>query len=89
MSASSQVVACDLAEGAALLDLSSNIYYSLNEVGTEVWSGLESPCRVSELEAKVRSKFDVGNADVERDILEMLIDMNRAGLISISDGSPA
>ncbi len=84
VSASEQVVACQLAEGAALLDMTTNTYYSLNDVGAEIWSGLAAPKQVHQLSAIVRAKFDVGDADVESDILDVLADMDQAGLVSIS-----
>ncbi|TGV81338.1 PqqD family protein, partial [Mesorhizobium sp. M00.F.Ca.ET.158.01.1.1] len=37
VSATKDAVACEFGEGLALLNLKSNIYYSLNGVGAFIW----------------------------------------------------
>jgi hypothetical protein len=83
------VVVSELADGAALLDLDKNIYYGLNEVAAQIWTEIQDAKRVGELEETVKSKFDAGGADVVNDIVEMLTDMNKAGLISVDNAPPA
>ena len=38
IAAEEQVISCELAGGAALLDLRSGTYFGLNEIGSEIWA---------------------------------------------------
>ncbi|MCX7646474.1 MAG: PqqD family protein [Rhodobacteraceae bacterium] len=52
-------VACAFGDGIAILDLRSNLYFSLNAVGAEVWHRLAVPQTEGELVAHVAARFGV------------------------------
>ena len=82
-----EVVACELGSGAALLNLRSSIYYNLNEVGAFIWQRLEQTTSIENLCEDVRGSFDVGPEQCRKDVLALLSEMQRLGLIEVA--SPA
>lgn len=85
VTASEDVVACDLADGAALLDLRSSTYFTLNEVGSQVWGLIREPKPVSEVGEALLKRYDVDPARCRQDLVVLLQQLADAGLINISD----
>ena len=85
VAASEDVVACDLADGAALLDLKSSTYFTLNEVGSQVWGLIREPMPVSEVGEALLMRYDVDPARCRQDLVALLQQLADAGLINISD----
>ncbi len=83
-SARSSVVASELSNGSALLDMSAGKYYSLNVVGTHVWKDIQSPSSLQSLVVSVVEKFDVGVDDCRRDIAGLLTSLIGAGLVEVT-----
>lgn len=84
--AEEEVVACDLEGGAALLDLRSSTYFSLNPVAAVVWQTLATPVSADHLVEEVLKAFDAPRATIEGDIDAVLGDLSRLKLISTQDG---
>jgi hypothetical protein len=80
-------VSCDLAGGAALLNLSSNVYFTLNEVGSVVWNLIKEPRPLSEVRDEIVARYDVEPARCYDDLVAMLDRLADAGLITITNGS--
>jgi hypothetical protein len=74
-----------LAGGAALLDLRSATYFSVNPVGAYVWELLGSPVAVSEVHAALRARYDVPPDVCFADLMSLLSELANAGLIRIAD----
>lgn len=81
ISASADVVDCELGAGAAMLNLQSNIYYSLNEVGAFVWSELARPVDFAQLCRRVEEEFDADPARIEQDLAALVCQLDAAGLV--------
>lgn len=76
-----EVVGCTLAEGSALLDLKSYVYYSLNEVGAFVWEALGEPVRFDQLIDRVAAEFDAPRERIAADVGQLVGQLERAGLV--------
>ncbi|MCU0912246.1 MAG: PqqD family protein [Rhodobacteraceae bacterium] len=74
-------VSCPYGEGVAILDLRSNVYFSLNAVGAEVWSQLDRPVARSDLVAHVSGRFAVTPEVCAPDIDGLLDALAGHGLI--------
>ena len=85
IAAGEDVVACDLADGAALLDLRSSTYFTLNEVGSQVWGLIREPKQVSEVGDALLMRYDVDPTRCRQDLVALLQQLADAGLINISD----
>ncbi|MDB6454802.1 PqqD family protein [Falsirhodobacter sp. 20TX0035] len=74
-------VACDVDGGLAILNLKTNLYFGLDEVGAEVWGLLKEPTSVPELAQSIASNFEVSQAECENDISRLLDEMAQNGLV--------
>ncbi|MFO6448771.1 PqqD family protein [Erythrobacter sp. NE805] len=85
-----EVVGCTLGEGSALLNLRTNIYYSLNAVGAFVWDRLVEAgaerVTFAALVAAVREAYDAPVDVVEADIARLVTDLEAAGLVRCTRG---
>ncbi len=77
------VVCKPVSEGAVLLHTESEVYYSLNEVGRQIWDLLPPACRdTAELAAELQRKYpEVELADLRKDIAELLQSLSDEGLV--------
>lgn len=53
------VVSSDLADGAALLDLRSSMYFSVNPVGRFMWDVMQQPASIDDIAGRVAAEFGV------------------------------
>lgn len=71
-------------EGEALLvDLASGRFFGLDPVGTFVWEGIEEEVPVADLVERVTAEFRVDAGRAERDLLALLGDLARRGLVEV------
>ena len=78
-------VSCDLNGEAAILQLSSGLYFGLNEVGARVWELITDPIRVNDLKDVLLGEFEIDEATCEADLFELLVEMAEAGLIEVKE----
>lgn len=74
-------VSCPYGEGVAILDLRSNVYFSLNAVGAAIWSRLDRPAARDDLVAHVAAQFAVAPEACAADIAGLLDTLAGHGLI--------
>ncbi|GAA0645152.1 hypothetical protein GCM10009424_21210 [Sphingomonas ursincola] len=78
-----KVVACDLGDGKALLNLTTNRYFRLNESGKVAWAAIEQGATRDDIVNKIMERFEV---DVDRcvaDVIAILNAFSKAGLVEI------
>lgn len=78
---SSRQVSCDLNGETAILNLDEAVYFGLQGVGAEIWTALETPQSLADLNRVVCAAFDVDPARCEVDIVKFLAQMQAAGLV--------
>ena len=83
IAAGEEVVSCDLAGGAALLDLRSSTYFTLNEVASAVWGLIKEPKAVSDIRDSLVARYEVDAARCYDDLVALLRQLADAGLIKI------
>jgi len=81
--AAKEQVSCLLDEESAILNMKNSVYYGMNSVGTRIWNLLKQPRSVGELRDAVVDEYDVEPERCERDLLELLEQMRREGLIEV------
>jgi len=52
-------VSCDLAGEAAILNITSGVYYGLDPVGARIWSLMQQPRQVSAIQSAIMEEYDV------------------------------
>ena len=72
-----------------LLDLASEQYFGLDEVGARVWALLNEGRAVGEVADTLLQEYEVERAALESDIDELLSSLLEAGLISTDQADPA
>jgi hypothetical protein len=87
ISSDEETVSCDLAGGAALLDLRSGTYFSVNAVGAYVWSLLRAPMAVSDIHGALTARYDVEPDQCYADLIALLQELSDAGLIRVANGA--
>jgi len=76
-------VSADLSGEAAILNLKTSTYFGLNTVGASIWKLVQEPKTVSQIRDVIIREYDVEPDRCEHDILELLQDLSKHGLIEI------
>jgi Coenzyme PQQ synthesis protein D (PqqD) len=66
---------------SVLLDLRSQKYFGLNEVGTRAWLLLEETGDAAAVRARLAQEFDVATDQLERDLEALFERLLEAGLV--------
>lgn len=69
---------------AVLLNLGSESYFGLNEVGTRIWSLLAENTQLQNAFDILCAEYDVEPAKLEADLLALVDEMAKAGLVQVS-----
>jgi hypothetical protein len=77
-------VAADVAGETVLMSLERSRCYGLGDIGSEVWSKLVSPVRVSDLIEEFSGRYEAAPGVIERDVLQLLNQLADEGLIKVS-----
>ncbi|RVD16044.1 PqqD family protein [Mesorhizobium sp. M4B.F.Ca.ET.017.02.2.1] len=80
VTATSDAVACEFGSGLALLNLRSNIYYSLNSVGAYIWELIQEPRPIADIRTAVQTRYDVDPERCKADVDGLLKGLAEAGL---------
>jgi Coenzyme PQQ synthesis protein D (PqqD) len=76
-------VSCDLAGEAAILNVKSGMHYGLDPVGARIWSLMQEPRPVSEIQSAITSEYDVEPERCALDLNELLQKLLAEGLIEV------
>ncbi|MBZ5659092.1 MAG: PqqD family peptide modification chaperone [Acidobacteriia bacterium] len=82
-------VSCDLAGEAAILNIKNGVYYGLDPVGARIWSLMQEPRAVSDIQNTITGEYDVEPERCARDLTELLEKLLAEGLIEVKDSSAA
>lgn len=82
-------VSRDLDGEAAVLNLSTGMYYGLNSVGARIWGLLGEPKTVIEILDALLTEYDVDATRCQSDLVRILNELAEAGLIEVkNEGAP-
>jgi hypothetical protein len=76
-------VSCDLAGEVVILNLANGVYYGLNAVGARIWSWLEEPRSVEEIQKALLEEYDIDPLVCETQLLALLNDLAANGLVDV------
>lgn len=74
-----------LAGEVVILDVAKGEYFGLANVGTLIWTMLQTPHRVFEIVDRIVSEYDVGRETAEDDLQALLADLAERGLVDLDD----
>ena len=78
---SKDVLFQEVAGETVLLDLGSEAYFGLDEVGTRIWSLLNDGRNSAEMVAALLEEYDVEREVLEQDVQDLLASLVEAGLV--------
>lgn len=79
---SPECVSCTVENGIAILDLRSNTYFSLDDVGASIWNRMAIPASLEDLTDVISAEYAVAPEECRPDIADLLDDMLGHGLIT-------
>ena len=74
-----------LEEEVVLLNLDSGMYYGLEPVGARIWKLIENPQSLATVIAQVEREFDVEHSRVESDVLGLVGELQKSGLVTVEN----
>ncbi len=78
-------VGADLGEEIILLHLENGQYFGLEDVGARIWSLMERPTAVSEIERILLEEYDIEPDRCHEEVLQLLSDLIDNGLVEVSE----
>lgn len=76
----------ELKSEGVILSLTNGRYYGVNEVGACIWQAVQNPASLSEIEEKIKERFDeVDDATCRQEIMTFLEQMSKENLINVID----
>jgi hypothetical protein len=79
-------VACELGDEAAILNLTTGVYYGLDPVGARIWKMLGGPTTVADIRDALLRTYDVEAEQCERDLAAILEKLAAEGLVELRAG---
>lgn len=88
---SPEVLFRELDGEAVMLDLETERYYGLDEVGTRIWELFAEHGETEVVIAQMLAEYEVEEEQLRRDLAQLLSELAEAGLVQFEeeDGSPA
>ena len=84
--ANTDLLCCELTEGAVILDLNSGVYYGLDGVGTFIWNLIQQPRSISSIVSAVLEEYLVDGERCRQDLNKLLLEMVQLKLIEVRNG---
>lgn len=85
ISARPTVIAQDLAGESVLLDLETEQYFGLDDVGTRIWQTLTEKDSIQSAIAALLEEYDVEPEQLQQDVKNLIQELLANGLVEISD----
>ena len=82
-------LSADIGEECVILNSTKGAYYGLERHGVLVWHLIQQPRRIAELRDAILDEFEVESARCERDLMELLTELQEEGLIKLRRHSTA
>lgn len=83
--ASRELVDCDLHGETAILNLETEVYYGLDEIGTRIWNLIRQPRRLSEIRTALLEEYDVDPEECDTCVRRFLESLQEAGLVTATE----
>lgn len=82
-------MSCDLNGEAAILQLSSGLYFGLDEVGARIWQLLQEPTTPDDVVRDLLEEYEVEASACRADVTNLLAEMIDVGIVETVDENGA
>ncbi len=83
ISAHPEQLSSDLDGETILLQMSSGLYYGLNEMGAAIWEMIQSPMTFQDIQSKLLDAYEVSAEVCQQEVEKLLTDLHAADLIEV------
>ncbi|MBW4668550.1 MAG: PqqD family peptide modification chaperone [Cyanomargarita calcarea GSE-NOS-MK-12-04C] len=83
--AANEQIFSDIGGEAVILNLQTGIYHGLNEVGARIWTLIQEPKGVLDIQQTLLQEYEVESSSCLIDILALLEELQAVGLIEVRD----
>lgn len=83
---SSEILTQEVGGETVILDLKTESYFGLDEVGTRIWQLLQQEKDTQNITETMLDEYDVEEKQLEKDIQNLLTKLNEAGIITFDSG---
>ena len=83
--AEQEVIFTELDNDAVLLNLTTKMYYTLNETGLRIWQLAENDLTVEEISEKLQEEFDVTPEKAKESVLNLITELISENLVRVVD----
>lgn len=87
--ATKQQVSSDLGDDTVILNLKTGIYHGLDAVGARIWHLIQESRTITDILDTLLAEYDVEPDRCERELVALLQKLADAGLIEVSNETPA
>lgn len=70
---------------SVILQLTTGVYFGVNEVGSRIWQLIKAPHRISALVQELKTEFNVEQDELESDVTKFIQQLLTADLAEICD----
>jgi hypothetical protein len=71
------------------LNIATDSYVALDEIGRRIWDLLESPRRIADLTRELSDEFEGKRDEIAADVLTFLKELEREGMVTVVGRPPA
>jgi hypothetical protein len=81
--AHNEVISAELGTEISLLNVTTGVYYTLNDVGASIWRLVLQETTVSQITSNLLEVYDVDEQRCQRDVIRIVQDLHEHGLIVV------
>ena len=81
---SSDILTQEVSGETVILDLNSESYFGLDEIGTRIWQLIQEQKDLKSVTATMLNEYDVEEKQLAEDIEDLLAKLDEAGLIKLN-----
>ena len=78
-------ISSELAGEAVILNMTSGVYYGLNEVGARIWELVQTARPFDELHSILLEEYDVSPEACKQDLTKIILELKEARLVEVND----
>jgi Coenzyme PQQ synthesis protein D (PqqD) len=84
---SPDVISQEVSGETVILDLNSENYFGLDEVGTRIWQLVEETGNLQQVYDRMLAEYEVDEEQLLEDMGKLILEIEKIGLVSLQPGS--
>jgi hypothetical protein len=84
ISRSSALLVAPVHDETVMMDIQNGHYYGLDDIGSDIWKRLESPCRFGALVDALAASYDADRAAIARDVATLVTAMAKHNVVTLT-----